>query len=56
MGSGTPTTGRMPADHAGVDEYINKKTERDGAAGQAREGALRLHGQVQTTADHDAIQ
>src|SRR5580704_17942035 len=44
------------ADHAGIDEYIHEKAQGDGAARQARKGALRLHRQVQRAADHHAVQ
>src|SRR5277367_6030996 len=44
------------AHHAGVDEYIDKETERDRAARQARKCVLALHREVQGASDDDAVQ
>src|ERR1700722_7783324 len=44
------------AHHAGIDEYIDKEAERDGAARQAGERVLTLHRHVQGAPDEHAVQ
>src|SRR5580693_1169098 len=44
------------AHHAGIDEHVDEEAERDGAPGQPGERVLALHGEVQSPADHHAVQ